>query len=62
MNTFLGPSVAGISAFILKRYLVKEVKVGQEDEEAAGDTITTELTTLSNGILAGLVGITAGAD
>jgi Amt family ammonium transporter len=48
MNTFISPASAGLTAFFFKKYITGEGKLVRHDLQA-----------LTNGILAGLVGITA---
>lgn len=49
MNTFLAPGASGVFAFFFKRFFIKS-------------DIKWDPATLPNGILAGLVGVTAGCD
>ena len=49
MNTFLAPGASGVFAFLFKRFFVKS-------------HIKWDPSTLPNGILSGLVGVTAGCD
>ena len=59
MNSLLAPCSSGLTCFIVKKYIVPDVKAG---ELCRDDSMPGQLGALTNGMMAGLIGVTAGAD
>ena len=60
MNTLLAPTASGLFCYFLKSYLVKEYRDGERSYDL--ECIPSKIGSLTNGMLAGLVGVTAVCD